>query len=379
MERQKSPEEKGKQAGKPNFKGIAYLLAIIIVLGLIVMYSASYIVVYRWPGYDFSYYFNKQLINIIIGLVCMVVVAIIPLKKHIEFAPFYMIGIIFLLMAVFIFPSKGGSNRWIDLKIYDLQPSELAKLVLIVFFASYFFKNTDENQKKKGFLERFFIPMGWLLLITALIALEPDLSTSIIVFLLGMMILFICGMKYSHIIIIAVMIGLSLFLVLKFEILEPYQLNRIKQFLGFINDGEAQGQVNIGLNAISSGGILGEGLALGDYKYLLPVQFTDFVFAILGEELGFVGMAFLLVLYYLLSRSLIHAAVKGVKNDAGKVIVIGYAYLILLQVVINVGVVLGMLPPTGVTLPFVSYGGSSMLALLGGFGLVISALINDES
>jgi len=379
LEREIDREQQGKLKGKPNFKGIVYLLAIIIVLGLIVMYSASYIVVYRWPGYDFSHYFNRQLVNIAIGLVCMLVVALIPLKKHIEYAPFYMVAIIFLLMAVFVFPTKGGSRRWIDLKFYDLQPSELAKLVIIVFFSSYFFKNKGQDNQKKGFLEMFIIPMGWLLLVTALVAAEPDLSSSIIIFVLGMMLLFVCGMKYSHIIIVGVLICLSLFIIINFELLEPYQLNRIKQFLGFINDGEAQGQVNIGLNAISSGGILGEGLAQGDLKYLLPVQFTDFVFAILGEELGFVGMAFLLVLYYLLARSLIHAAVKGLKNDTGKIIVIGYAYLILLQVVINVGVVLGLLPPTGVTLPFVSYGGSSMLALLSGFGLVLSALLNDKN
>lgn len=150
-------------------------------------------------------------------------------------------------------------------------------------------------------------------------------------------------------------------------------------YLGIVTEGEAQGQVDIGLQAISSGGLFGEGLGMGNFKYLVPIQFTDFIFAILGEELGFVGMALLLTLYYLLCKFLVDAAVNAIENGAARLVVVGYAFLIMLQVVVNVGVVTGLLPPTGVTLPFVSYGGSSIIAFLSGFGFVISALNSNES
>jgi cell division protein FtsW len=164
----------------------------------------------------------------------------------------------------------------------------------------------------------------------------------------------------------------------QFELINPYQLQRIQDFLGLVQEGEAQGQVDVSLKAISSGGLLGEGLGLGSYKYVIPVQFTDFIFAILGEELGFFGMAVLLLLYYFMCRNMINAAISGVDHQAARVIIVGYSYLILLQVVINVGVVFGLLPPTGVTLPFVSYGGSSMISFLMGFGFVLSALNYKE-
>jgi cell division protein FtsW len=151
-------------------------------------------------------------------------------------------------------------------------------------------------------------------------------------------------------------------------------MERIQSFLGLSQEITSEGQVDVSLQAISSGGLLGEGLGMGNYKYIIPVQFTDFIFAILGEELGFVGMAIFLFLYYFMCRNLIKAAINGIYNNAAKVFIVAFAYLIMLQVVINVGVVFGLLPPTGVTLPFVSYGGSSMMAFLGGFGFFLSAL-----
>ncbi len=366
---------KKQKLEKVNYKGIIYLLSLIMVIGIVVLYSSSYVVYYKYPDMDFDYYLIRQMVNIILGLVFMFIIAMIPFSKHIKLAPFYMVGIIFLLLAVFIFPTQGGSSRWIDFGVMNLQPSELAKIFLMLFLASYFFRE-DEN-RQQGILEQLLIPLGWIFMITLLIAAEPDLSSSLIIFLLGLIVLYISGLKFSYFILILIICTIGVVMLFQLDLLKPYQLDRIKSFLGMANDIGDEGQVDVSLKAISSGGLLGEGLGMGNYKYIIPVQFTDFIFAILGEELGFVGMAVFLFLYYFMCKNLITAAIKGISNIAARVFVVSYAYLIMLQVVINVGVVFGLLPPTGVTLPFVSYGGSSMMAFLGGFGFFLSA-VNEK-
>ncbi len=357
---------------KVNYKGIIYLLSLIMVIGIVVLYSSSYIVYYKYPEMDFDYYLIRQIVNIIIGLIFMFIVAIIPFSKHVKLAPAYLIGTVFLLLGVFIFPAQGGSNRWIDFGLMNLQPSEFAKIFLILFLSSYFFR--EDETRQPGIVEQLVIPLGWIIMITVLVAVEPDLSSSLIIFLLGLIVLYISGIKFSYFVLILIMISIGIVFLFQFDLLKPYQMYRIKSFLGIISEGAAEGQVDVSIQAISSGGLLGEGLGLGNYKYIIPVQFTDFIFAILGEELGFVGMAVFLFLYYFMCKNIITAAIMGIQKQASRVFIVGYAYLIMMQVVINVGVVFGLLPPTGVTLPFVSYGGSSMMAFLGGFGFVISAL-----
>ena len=361
---------------KVNYKGIIYLLSLIMVIGIVVLYSSSYVIYYKYPEMDFDYYLIRQVVNIVVGLIFMFVIALIPFKKHIKLAPFYIVGTVFLLLAVFVFAPQGGSSRWIDFGVMNLQPSEFAKIFLVLFLASYFFK--DDDTKHKGILEQLIIPLGWIMMITLLVAAEPDLSSSLIIFLLGLIVLYISGLRFSYFVLIAIMCIIGIVMLFQLDLLKPYQIGRIQEFLGITQKVAEEGQVDVSLQAISSGGLLGEGLGMGNYKFIIPVQFTDFIFAILGEELGFVGMAVFLFLYYFMCRNLIKAAINGIANMAAKIFVIGYAYLILLQVVINVGVVFGLLPPTGVTLPFVSYGGSSMMAFLGGFGFFLSAL-NDKS
>src|SRR6056297_2649151 len=148
-----------------------------MVIGIVVLYSSSYVVYYKYPDMDFDYYLIRQMVNIILGLVFMFIIAMIPFSKHIKLAPFYMVGIIFLLLAVFIFPTQGGSSRWIDFGVMNLQPSELAKIFLMLFLASYFFRE-DEN-RHQGILEQLLIPLGWIVMITLLIATEPDLSSAL--------------------------------------------------------------------------------------------------------------------------------------------------------------------------------------------------------
>src|SRR6056297_1248783 len=132
-----------------------------MVIGIVVLYSSSYIIYYKYPDMDFDYYLIRQMVNIIVGLVFMFLVAVIPFKKHLKMAPFYMVGIVFLLLAVFIFPAQGGSSRWIDFGIMNLQPSELAKIFLILFLSSYFFRENENRQN--GILEQLVIPLGWII------------------------------------------------------------------------------------------------------------------------------------------------------------------------------------------------------------------------
>ncbi len=347
---------------------ILILLSIIATIGLITLYSASYIMTYRYPYPPPDYYLIHQIVSMIIGVVLMIILSLFDYRKHESYIGFYYLITVLALIAVFFSSKVAGSHRWIGIGSYSIQSSEFAKIFLLIYLASYVFRqNGDISTFKKG----IFDPIVRLLPIYILVFLEPDLGTTILLFIITLVVLYIAGAKLIHVLSV---IGLGLLAFLGAYgagLLHSYQAERLTSFFTYLVTGSSNYQANMAMSAISSGGLFGSGPGGGVYKFFLPVQFSDFIFAVFGEEFGLIGIILILLLYYMLIREIVHIAIR-VNDIFAKVYVTGFAFLIGIQILFNAGVSLGILPVTGVTLPFFSYGGSSIIALLAGLGVVIN-------
>ncbi len=353
---------------------ILVFLSVIMVIGLVALYSASYIAAYKYPFPPPDYYFKRQISAIIVGSILMLFTALFDYKKHESYTGIYYLITIFLLVTVFFSHDVMGSYRWISIGFFSFQSSEFAKIFLLIYLASYV------QRKRKGirtFVGGVLEPLIKLSPIYLLVFFEPDLSTTIFLLLLTLTVLYIAGARLYHVL---SMFGIGVFIVLgayESGLLHVYQKDRLASFLTFLTTGHAGYQSSMALSAISHGGLIGRGPGGGIYKFYMPVQFSDFIFATFGEEFGLLGISILLFLYYLLVREIIHVALK-LDDMFAKVYITGYGFLIAFQILLNAGVSLGILPVTGVTLPFVSYGGSSIVSLMGGLGVVINIAYSQK-
>jgi rod shape determining protein RodA len=343
------------------------LLVGLSVLGINVIASAT----------DQTTYETKQTIGLIVGICLMAVIALVDYRYVLKFA-WLIYGInLALLAAVKIFGEEHmGAQRWIEISGIQIQPSEFAKIFIVLFFAWMFNKYKDKLNTFKvlaAVAVLFGIPV-------LLILKQPDLSTSIAICFVFAVMIYTAGLSYKIIVsLIAVMIPVAAVLVYLImqpgqTILSTYQYERIVGFYDETNDLNYQ-QDNAVL-AIGSGGLWGKGLnndsedsvKNGDY---IPEPQTDFIFAIVGEELGFVGTAGVILLLALICFECVYVGAHA-QDMAGKIICIGVASIIAVQTFINIAVVTKMMPNTGLTLPFVSYGLSSLLSLYIGMGFVLN-------
>lgn len=341
------------------------------ILGLNVIASAT----------DNPTYEKKQLLGIIVGIVVMMIIALIDYHFILRMAWIIYAFNLILLLAVKIFgEDHKGAQRWIEVAGIQIQPSEFAKIFIILFFAYFFNKYKDRINNWKTLLATivlFGIPL-------LLIYKQPDLSTSIAIVIIFAIMIYSSGLSYKIIFsVIGVMIPVAVVLIYMImqpdqTILEEYQYNRIVGFYDKDNEkAQAIGyQQDNAVLAIGSGGLWGKGLdndSPDSVKNgnLIPEPQTDFIFAIVGEELGFVGTASVILLLALIAFECIYVGVHA-KDLAGKVICNGMATIIAVQTFINIAVVTKMMPNTGLTLPFVSYGLSSLLSLFAGMGFVIN-------
>lgn len=354
---------------------ILILLSIISAIGLITLYSASYIMTYRYPYPPPDYYLMHQLVAMIVGVVLMIFFSLFDYKKHEVYIGIYYVLTLLALVAVFFFGRIAGSHRWISIGSYSIQSSEFAKIFLLIYLAYYVNKMNGEISTFKSGI---FDPIIRLLPIYFLVFLEPDLGTTILLLLITLIVLYISGAKLLHVLAV---IGLGVIGILgayATGLLHSYQAERLTSFFTYLVTGSSNYQANMAMSAINSGGLLGSGPAGDVYKFFLPVQFSDFIFAVFGEEFGLIGIILIILLYYMLIREIVHIALR-VDDIFAKVYITGFAFLIGIQVLFNAGVSLGVLPVTGVTLPFFSYGGSSVIALLAGLGIVINIAYSNRS
>ncbi|ABZ84615.1 stage v sporulation protein e [Heliomicrobium modesticaldum Ice1] len=356
---------------KPRAPDFTIFLAVILLLtfGMIMVLSASSVRAAYATNNPF-YFFQRQVLWALAGVVVMFVVARIDYRRLAPFSKHFLIFSILLSLAVFI-PGVGkkvlGATRWINLGPASFQPSELLKLSVIIFLAHRLSQNPHKLEDLRRGLGPYLLLIG---LIAGLLLLQRDLGTAIAICGAMYLMLYVGGAKPQH------MIGLGvagILGILAAAVLEPYRMRRLTGFIDPWSDPLDSGFHTLqSLFALGSGGLFGAGMGQSKQKYFyLPEQHTDFIFAILGEELGWVGAVCVLLLFFLLIWRGIRTAVSC-PDAFGSLLALGLTVQVGLQAIINMGVVSGLLPVTGITLPFISYGGSSLVFTLIGIGLLIN-------
>jgi len=332
----------------------------LMILGLFVVYSAG--------GQEMSIVY-RQVTRLGIALFVMFIVAQIPPLAYQKWAiPVFVLGLL-MLVAVLLFGHIGkGAQRWLDLGFMKFQPSEVMKLIVPIMIASYV-----SQQSLPAKLNTTIIAFILLFLPTILIFKQPDFGTSILIASSGIFVIFLAGLSWK-LISVCIGLGLSFAPVLWFYLLGAYQKQRVITFLNPEEDPLGSGyQIIQSKIAIGSGGFNGKGWLQGTQSQLefLPERHTDFIFAVFSEEFGFIGVAALLIVYLLIvMRGLwiaVHADHAFTKLLAGSITLTFFVY-----VFVNIGMVSGILPVVGVPLPLVSYGGTSMVTLLAGFGMLMA-------
>lgn len=349
-----------------------YLLFFVILLvgiGLMMIYSASHI----WATDKFAdsfYFVKRQGLFAVLGIALMFFVMQIHYlqwKKYVYIILFLSYLLLILVLIPGIGIVRGGAQSWIGIGIFSIQPAEFSKLALIIFLSTFLTsKNTEITSLKKGFIPSLFILFSTF----GFIMLQPDLGTGIVLVLTCMLLIFIAGAKISHFLSLAAMGGIAFVgLILS----APYRISRITAFLNPWEDPLGDGfQIIQSLYAIGPGGLLGVGFKNSLQKYFyLPEPQTDFIFSIFAEEYGFIGGVGLLILFILVLWRGIYIALKA-PDAFSRFLAFGIVGMITIQVMINISVVIGLIPVTGITLPLLSYGGSSLVLCLFSIGILLN-------
>jgi len=343
-------------------KILLFTILAILVIGLFALYSAS--ARYHSQGIMF-----RQAAWIFFGIILFLAVLRIDYQNILAVSYFlYAVNIALLILVLFVGKARGGAQRWLSLGAFSIQPSEIAKITLILALSSYIGGRKDDVGKI-SFLFRVS-----LLVIPAfcLIVIEPDLGSALLLIPVTLAILFVAGAKIKHFLgaILLALVGLPFF----WHFLKDYQKARLFVFINPNTDPTGAGYTIIQSKiAVGSGGIFGKGWLSGTQNQLnfLPERHTDFIFSVIGEEWGFLGAMALILLYGLV----IFRAVKIIEvtsDTYGKLMATGFLALFASQVIINIGMTIGFLPIVGLTLPLVSYGGSSLIVTLISLGLLLN-------
>ena len=360
----------------PSFDLLTFCLALTLsIIGLIFVLSSSYI----WADYKFDdslYFFKRQLLFAVIGVIGMLIVSRIPYQIYKKYAAILYISSVILLALVLV-PGiglvRGGARSWIGIGAFSLQPSEFVKLGVIIFLAKYM----ADYPKEAATFKKGIIPgRGVIGLVFLIIMLQPDFGSGMVIVCTGLIMLFSCGVPIRYFMYFA-LAGLSGIIGLILS--APYRLERITAYLDPWSDPIGSGfQIIQSLYAIAPGGLLGVGLGNSVQKYFyLPEPQTDFIFAIISEELGFIGASAVLLLFLCFFIRCVKLT-QRVDDLFGKYIIIGIMSMLMIQVMINIGVVIGILPVTGITLPLTSYGGSSLTITLISIGIILNISRNSK-
>ena len=339
------------------------------IFGLIMIYSASSV----WAEYKFNdpyKYLKSQGLFLIVSYLSLLIISKIPYQEYKKRANIIFI-ICTVLLALVLIPGIGtvrnGSRSWFGLGSFGIQPSEFTKLGLIIFTSKYL----SNNQKEIKDIKKGVLPiLGVLLLVFGLIMLEPDFGTGVVIVMTIVVLLFISGVKMNFFIKIGI---LGLLGVASLIIIAPYRMQRIVSFLNPWNDPLGSGfQIIQSLYAIGPGGLLGLGYGSSVQKHFyLPEPQTDFIFSIISEEFGFMGVLIVATLFITIIVSGFKIAMKT-ENLFGKYLSFGITFGLAFQAILNLMVVVGLIPVTGVTLPFLSYGGSSLLITMFSMGILLN-------
>lgn len=353
---------------KNNYK-IIISCVLLCLFGLILVYSSSSI----WAEYKFNdslYFVKHQGLFFIIGLILMYIVSKIDYRLYYKYSNKILL-VSFILLVLVLIPGIGqlrnGSRSWFGIGPFGFQPSEVCKLALIIFVSKYLSNNENEVKSvKKGVIPILLI----ILLFFGLIMLEPDFGTGMVIVATLFIMLFASNIKLSF---FAFFIVFGILGIVALIIAAPYRMARIVSYLNPWSDPLGSGfQIIQSLYAISPSGLFGRGLGNSIQKHFyLPEPQTDFIFAIICEELGILGIIILSILFLLLFVNSIKVSSKC-NNLFGRYLSFGLIIGIIFQACLNISIVIGLLPVTGITLPFISYGGSSLLVSMISIGIILS-------
>ena len=352
---------------------IDYILVVsILVLGIISMFA-----MYSTDGGEFKYHTNSHILRFCVFFALFFLVSLIQIRFWHDQSYLIYISFFILLLGVKYFGlTSSGSKRWLDLYFMNLQPSELMKVGLILFLAKYYHRVSIENMNTLRYL---FTPIIALIAPILLVATQPDLGTSILIAAGGVVVAWLAGVRikffaYSSILFLAL-------LPVAISFLKPYQKSRILTFLNPERDPLGAGyQIIQSKIAIGSGGLFGKGFLNRSQSYLdyLPEKHTDFIFTLFSEEFGFFGSLSILALYALIISRIIKIG-NITRSTFGKLYCYSFATAFFIYVVVNMMMVLGLLPIVGSPLPIMSYGGSSMMAIMFGLGIVMSCKVYKDA
>lgn len=346
----------------------------LMLIGLIMVLSASS--TYSATKFDSSFYlFTSHLKRVGVALLVMAVFGFIPYEYYRKASKKAVLIAGFLLVITLIIGSQlKGAGRWLNLGFVTIQPADIAKLILVIHLAFLIEKKGEDiKQFKNGFVYLFI----WVIMIAGLVFIQPNVSTAILITLISLSMMYVGGAKIKHI------AGASLSLLLaagSFAMILPHSRKRI---LGFINSFNEAGQINHqlkqGLLSLGSGGLFGVGIGNSRQSNLfLPEAYGDFIFGILGEETGFVGVIIVLLFYLVLFIAGILIA-KRVKDKFGQLLAFGISFTIIIYAFVNAAVATGLFPTTGLPLPFISYGGTSIIFLSASIGILINIAIYNHT
>ncbi len=343
----------------------------VLLLGLVMMTSASVSIADK-QTHDPLYFLTRQLTGVTLGIIGAAIMMMIPTTVWERMAmPLLLVAFIFLLMV--LIPGIGhevnGSRRWLRAGVMNFQASELARVLLLVYLASYVVRKQSElKEELRGFLK----PLGVLMGAAALLLMEPDFGAATVLVATGLGVLFLAGVKLRHFFALVAIAAAGMSLI---AVTSAYRLKRLTAFMDPWADPFNSGfQLTQSLIAIGRGEVFGVGLGSSVQKlFYLPEAHTDFVFAVLAEELGLVGVIFTLALFVLLVWRSFY--ISRLASEAGLAFqaycAAAFGIWLALQTFINVGVNMGILPTKGLTLPLMSYGGSSVMVTLGWLGLIM--------
>ena len=343
-----------------------FIIAFLILgLGIVIQYSASsYLSAEKYNNPN--YLIKSQIMKILISIPLFLSFYLLDYRilKKLSHA-FLFISFVLLIMCFTL--NKGPVKRWISLGLFRFQPSELTKLSLIIFLSYYIDKHNTLLNKD---LKRFVIAISTILISVLLIGLQKDFSTSVAIFLICLVMLFIGGIKIQR---VAAILGIFALLSGVLIIKEPY---RVKRIVSYFQDPKAvtgdNYQIFQSLVSLGNGGLSGKGLGKSVEKNMfLPNAHTDFVFSVFGEEFGFIGSCFIMLLFFLLFIYSLRISLRA-PDSFGKLLGSGLSFSIFIYFLLNVGVVIKLFPVTGLPLPFISYGGSAMMYNLSATGIVLN-------
>jgi len=351
-------------------KRLFWILGILIIFGLAVLSSAGIIDAQKKFGTAYYYFFHQLLYGIAPGVLLAYILSKINYKLWRKLSLLILLGALALMTLVFVshfgFGAK-GATRWLNIAGIVFQPAEILKLSLVVYLAAWFGGRQERTNHWLYGVAPFFIVLGFVAL---LLALQPDIGTLIVIGFIALGMYFVAGVNLKH---LAAVLGLVVIVLGLLVVMESYRWERILSFWNPQNDPRgASYQVNQAMIGIGSGGIFGVGFGNSTQKFgFLPEPVGDSIFAIIAEELGLVGALITICLFLLLCLTLTQIAL-GASDPFGRLFVSGINIWIMSQAFINIAAISGLVPLTGIPLPFISYGGTAMVALLAGLGIVFN-------